>query len=567
MLEVEVLAANSLNSPQTLTIELFIIDCDACTFDIADVNGDQGLPVGVPIYTHGIVDVAGLQFNIGYDPAVITPDSVTSDYMTSPTIGFSDNQIHYVWDDIVNPITVPEGNVIMTLWVTVIGDIGLEGCFEWTGVNEITDIYGIPYEGVTYCGGCLTVVSPYYSMSGSIGYYDFVRPVPGVTVDVSGDASASTTTDENGDFVFHDLSAGNYTLMPSRTDDDPGVSVGDAIKIRRHIAFVQEFDSPYKMIAADINLNNDVSVADVVLIRRYLAELEPLASGNWAFVDADFAAGMENWFDAPEYIDALISNKDLELLDFVGIRMGDVNNTWSYPIMARLSGLAVELSIPEIIVAPSDDIAVPIVVANFNAVAGVEIHVTYDMAQVTIDSITSPVMPDPTVNSVNGRAHIIWEDFLNPITLPDGETLAVIHFHIMPTASGDLPLEFMTNCELTDEIGDPYPLTTFGGKLVVAPLDADDDNANLPLQFELKQNYPNPFNPSTTISYTVDKAMDLVFEVYNVSGQMVERVDLGRKSAGTYSFTYHGSTLASGVYTYRLVGEGVSMARQMMLVK
>jgi len=87
------------------------------------------------------------------------------------------------------------------------------------------------------------------------------------------------------------------------------------------------------------------------------------------------------------------------------------------------------------------------------------------------------------------------------------------------------------------------------------------------MSLELKQNYPNPFNPSTTISYTVDKAMSLSFEVYNVSGQVVDRIDLGRKTAGIYSFTYYGNSLASGVYTYRLIGDGVSMARQMMLVK
>jgi hypothetical protein len=101
----------------------------------------------------------------------------------------------------------------------------------------------------------------------------------------------------------------------------------------------------------------------------------------------------------------------------------------------------------------------------------------------------------------------------------------------------------------------------------VEPTDVDDQEANLPLNFELKQNYPNPFNPTTTISYTVDKTMSLVFEVYNVSGQVVDRIDLGRKSAGAYSLTYHGDHLASGIYTYRLIGDGVSLARQMVLVK
>lgn len=565
-LEVVVNSDGALNTPQMITLKLFVVDCDACTFDIADMDGAQGVPVGIPVYANGVSNVAGLQFNIGYDPAVVTPDSVTSMYMTGPTIGFADSQIHYVWDNIISPFTVPDGEAVITLWVTPIGDLGQDNCFEWTGINEITDPYGIPYEGVVYCGGCLTVISPFFSMSGNIVYYDMVRAVPGVTVDLSGDASATTSTDDHGDYGFVDMGSGNYGISPSCPNNDPGVSVADVIKIRRHLAFVEEFDSPYKMIAADVNLSNTVTVADVVLIRRYLAELDMLPSGNWTFIDADFAISMSNWFDAPRAITASITNKDIEMLNFVGIRYGDVNNTWSQ-VLASKAGSAVELKIPDIIVAPSDDIMVPIVVANFNAVAGIEIHITYDMAYASIDSIASPVMLDPTVNAVDGRAHLIWEDFESPLTLADGETLVLIYFHVMPTATGDLPLEFMANCELTDEIGNPYQLSLINGKLVVEPTDVDDQTSNLPMQFELKQNYPNPFNPSTKISYTVDKAMSLVLEVYNVSGQVVDRIDLGRQVAGNHSFTYYGNTLASGIYTYRLVGDGVSAARQMMLVK
>jgi hypothetical protein len=566
-IEVVVSSDSALNSPQILTLKLFVVNCDECTFDIADVDGAQGIPVGVPIYSGGVTDVAGLQFNISYDPALVTADSVTSTYMDGPTIGMPSGEIHYIWTDIINPITVPNGDAIMTLWVTPIGDIGAENCFAWIGDNEITDPYGIPYEGVIYCGGCLTVISPFFGMSGSISYYDFIRPIPDVTVDLSGDDAASTTTDDHGEYTFADLSAGNYMIEPSRGDNDPGVSIADAIKVERHLAFVEEFDSPFKMIAADVNLSDNVSVADVVKIKRYLAELEDLPNGNWTFVDADFDINMSNWYDAPRYIDAVITDKDLDLLDFVGVRMGDVNNTWSQPASSKAMAANVELTIPDLIAAPSDDIDVPIVVANFNAVAGIEIHVSFDIASVTVDSITSSVMPDPTVNAVDGRAHIIWGDFTNPLTLADGETLATIHFHILPTASGDVPLEFMANCELTDEIGDPYPLGLTNGKLMVDPLDVDDETSNLPMAFELKQNYPNPFNPATTISYTVDKTMSLALEIYNVSGQVVERIDLGRKVAGTHTFNFSGENLASGLYTYRLIGEGVSVARQMMLVK
>ena len=61
--------------------------------------------------------------------------------------------------------------------------------------------------------------------------------------------------------------------------------------------------------------------------------------------------------------------------------------------------------------------------------------------------------------------------------------------------------------------------------------------------------------------------MSLTFEVFNVSGQLVDRRYLGHKSPGMYSFVYHAGSLPSGIYTYRLTGDGISLSKQMMLIK
>jgi len=564
---------NALNSPQQVTLKMSLINCDECTFDIAEVDGPEGMVIGVPVYTNGIGDVAGLQFNIGYDTGILTADSVTSAYMSGPTIGFSDQQIHYVWEDIVNPISVAQGETIMTLWFTVIGTVGQNSPLEWMGTNEISDPYGIPYGNVTYCGGDVTVIASSYSLSGYTHFAEMLldstrTPLAGVDVSLYMSFKSSTVTDDKGWYEFSDVSPGEYMVIPERTADDLGVSVGDVIKIRRHIADVEPFTSPFQMIAGDVNMTDNVTVSDVVLIRRYLAALDVLPSGNWAFVDAAFAIDMDNWHMAPNSADVIVTNQDIEQINFLGVRMGDVNFTW-FPGMPA-SGrqfVGVELTIPDMIASSATDVHIPILVGNFNGVAGVEIHVDYGTDYIMIDSISSSILTDPTVNAADGVAHIIWDDFMNPLTLTDGDTLAIMHGHITNPGSAVVPLEFTARCELTDEIGDPFELVLNNGSLNVDVTDVDDDQNPMPLSFELKQNYPNPFNPSTTISYTVDKAMSLVFEVYNISGQLVDRRDLGRKNAGDYSFIYDGSGLASGVYTYRLTGEGVSTSRQMMLVK
>ncbi|MFW9842851.1 MAG: hypothetical protein ACFFES_18340, partial [Candidatus Thorarchaeota archaeon] len=148
--EIAVTSDNALNSPQIVQVKLTVVNCDECSFDIAEVEGGSGQDVAVPVHAYGIVDAAGVQFNIAYDAAIVAPDSVTSAYMAGPTIGFADDAVHFVWEDFNNPITVPDGEPIIVMWFTIIGDAGQTSCFNWTGINEVADVNGIPFPGLSF---------------------------------------------------------------------------------------------------------------------------------------------------------------------------------------------------------------------------------------------------------------------------------------------------------------------------------------------------------------------------------------------------------------------------------
>ncbi len=89
----------------------------------------------------------------------------------------------------------------------------------------------------------------------------------------------------------------------------------------------------------------------------------------------------------------------------------------------------------------------------------------------------------------------------------------------------------------------------------------------VPQEYALKQNYPNPFNPSTSISFTVAKNSHLRLSVFDAAGHEVKVLVNGYKNAGSYTETFDGSSLASGVYFYRLESSEYSATKKMMLVK
>ena len=74
----------------------------------------------------------------------------------------------------------------------------------------------------------------------------------------------------------------------------------------------------------------------------------------------------------------------------------------------------------------------------------------------------------------------------------------------------------------------------------------------LPQTTQLSGNYPNPFNPVTVIKYSLNKAMDVRLDVFDIQGRLIRTPDQGYKTAGNHSVRFDGLGLSSGLYYYRL---------------
>jgi len=93
------------------------------------------------------------------------------------------------------------------------------------------------------------------------------------------------------------------------------------------------------------------------------------------------------------------------------------------------------------------------------------------------------------------------------------------------------------------------------------------NNNELPNSFVLKQNYPNPFNPNTVIEYSIPKNCIVELAVYDVLGNLVERIESGYREAGNYKDVFDASKLSSGVYYYQLKADNFIQVKKMMLLK
>lgn len=88
-----------------------------------------------------------------------------------------------------------------------------------------------------------------------------------------------------------------------------------------------------------------------------------------------------------------------------------------------------------------------------------------------------------------------------------------------------------------------------------------------PKQPLLIQNYPNPFNPVTTLNYALPTSRVVLLTIHNLLGREVARLVDNRQDAGNYQITWNASSLASGIYFYRLQADDFVQTRKMVFLK
>ena len=89
----------------------------------------------------------------------------------------------------------------------------------------------------------------------------------------------------------------------------------------------------------------------------------------------------------------------------------------------------------------------------------------------------------------------------------------------------------------------------------------------LPKSFIVSHNYPNPFNPVTTIKFDIPNDGLVQLDVFDILGRRIATLLNENKVAGSYEYNFNASTLASGVYIYKLQAGDFVSSKKMVLIK
>lgn len=406
--------------------------------------------------------------------------------------------------------------------------------------------------------------------------------VEGVMVEVMSDDPLAAFTGDNGFFELLGVPFGNnYTLRPYRDEDVlNGVSTLDLLLISRHILGVAPLNTPYKMIAADVNRSGAISTLDLIALRKLILGIEvnlPNGNTSWRFVDANHLfLNPNNPFATPfpEMVNINGFEQDHMDANFVAIKVGDVDVSAS----ANDYGMVEErdpqgtmvLNVPDVSVQAGQEFTLPFTTAGLNEILGYQFTLRYNtelLEYVELIPGTVPNMSEGNYNLLRTQDGWITTSWNVMDIVPQEEMteLFAVTFRAREDIESLEDLLSVTSIPTREEAynmeGDVLDITLNFGQAITATGSVRVEG------YELYQNRPNPFSAHTVIGFKLPIAGEAKITVYDMAGQVLYNQE-GYYAAGTHEIVIKGTDLStSGLLYYQLRTANYAATKKMILME
>jgi hypothetical protein len=310
------------------------------------------------------------------------------------------------------------------------------------------------------------------------------KRVPGVTLVGPTNTTAMSVADGTYNLLFDAAAAVSVQPQPPATADPAeGVTTLDISVVRRHILNVAGLDSPYKLLAGDVDNSGAITTLDLSQMRRLVLGLtNRLPAGLWRFVPSDYAFTnpAAPWY-APTNRTYPAVNGDVAGQDFVAVKLGDVNGslnlTGGTPKRSQAkSGSSVVFNAGSATNVPGTSVVVRVTVSGFNQVGTAQGTITWDpsvarfarVEQFGLNGLAGGNFG--TNRTPEGKMSFSWDDpNAQGVSVLDGTAIFAVRFELTGSPGSQTPLAFSSDiaaCEATVNLV-PVPFQPVAGQIVV----------------------------------------------------------------------------------------------------
>jgi hypothetical protein len=395
-----------------------------------------------------------------------------------------------------------------------------------TEVNNQASIYFDYNEPIITNEVINTIDVHFYKIAGTVKT-EFGDGVANVNVLLEGDITSTLTTNSVGTFSFEELTPyENFTLnFEKNTNPWNGVTTQDIVFIRKHILGLEYLDSPYKLLAADVNNSGDITALDMVIIRSLilLNILEFPDNESWKIIDGNFVFTnpTQPWSSTiPEEISInnLDANRDYNML---GIKMGDVNNSvqpWNLlDVETRDRDGYLTLTTDNQEIKAEEIVIIPIRAKDFKEMVAYQFTLEFDEAILNFAGFEKGVLEKMTEQNIGtrfleyGKLTIAWATSEEK-NIKEEEPLFFLKFKAKQ--KGNLSEILQINSSKTAAVAYNEEGNIFDVNLIFA---GEVETSSL-------QIFPNPTNENIFVNINLEKTTSIQLDIFNAFGQLEKAV-------------------------------------------
>jgi hypothetical protein len=402
--------------------------------------------------------------------------------------------------------------------------------------------------------------------------------VEDVMIELSSDDMFTEMTDYNGSYGFSNLPMGyDYTITPSLNEDHRnGVTTFDLVLITRHILGTQKLDSPYKLIAADVNNTGTISVSDVLEMRKLVLFVEEEFANNtsWRFVESDYIfANPNNPFvpSFPELSNLNDLDHDMMTGDFMAVKIGDLNGSAQTSSLIDLDDRnnldLFSIQAEDQSFESGEIIEVDITADKIREVLGYQFTMIFDNEVLEfLDIKSSTYSASENIGLTMIDKGIITTSWNNSANIPLEKNVNATLFKLKFKAKANGTLSEILDINSSFTQAEAYSLNE---ELMNVELHFNNEQGAVVASehFVLYQNIPNPVRNETVIGFKLPTATTATLKIFDASGKVL-KVFKREGVKGYNSISIKQSELnKTGVLFYQLETSTDTQTRKMTVIK
>ena len=424
--------------------------------------------------------------------------------------------------------------------------------------------------GVIYYQHAVNWDSLFADINGRVITPDGTR-IPKVRLGVSGTSLTGSMLDNtistSTGYTLSEIVGQNYTIRPSKNDVNKlnGVSLADALLIQAHILGKTLLNSPYKLIAADVDGSGAITTLDILYLKRFILGIDTAFKGNrlWAFVDSNYIfPNPANPFPFKDSISIYGLNKTTKYNPtFIGVKLGDVNYDLNPVLFGTKYSNIKPLSIyfDNAKTEGQSTIRIPVKVKDFSNLKGFQYTIGFNPDALDFVGIENKQLGvEYATNHISeGKIPVLW---MNNIV--EGKTLeddAVIMELVFDKKGIQNNPEFNISSSLIAAAAWDANMN----KIAILKKGVATNNINGVENFTVS---PNPSNGSIQVKWQLNNNKQVLVQLFNSTGKLLVQQTINTTSNGISTVDLQQKVkFPSGTYYLKAVGLNSNNVKQVVI--